>query len=222
MSVDKKVLGRLQDLIALGETVLRTRRDLPPNYIGFDNPVDSAAAYQWFTSSQNILVRVFGEDSQHFKNFTSQKDPQGLTYSPVKRALGVLKAALDDYEGGYLFDLRKLVEAEVLDDFIEQAEVLLASGFHAPAAVVAGCVLEDTLRKLCHLNDLALPPRPKLDSMNAELAKAGVYTKLIQKRITAIADIRNNAAHGQWDQFTAHDIKDAVAWIRRFVTSSLG
>ena len=40
--------------------------------------------------------------------------------------------------------------------------------------------------------------KPKLGTMNAGLAKQGVYNKLTQKRITALADIRNKAAHGEW------------------------
>ena len=53
--------------------------------------------------------------------------------------------------------------------------------------------------------------------MNADLAKAGVYNKLTQKRITAIADIRNNAAHGNWDQFDRADVKDMIDWVANFV-----
>jgi hypothetical protein len=215
MKVEQKALERLEELIASGDTVLATRRPPPANSVGFDSSVDSQAAYQWFTSSQNILSRVFSETSQHYRNFTAQ-GAKALTYSPVLRAQGVLKAAYDDLKGGYLFDLRRLVEAEVLDDLLGQADALLAAGYFQPAAVVAGCVLEDTLRKLSERNGWELPERPKLDTMNADLARAGHYTKLTQKRITAIADIRNSAAHGKWDQFTRTDVEDAVSWIRNF------
>ncbi len=221
MKVDEKVLERLRELVQAGERVIATRRSLPPNYIGFNDPVDSEAAYQWFTSVQSILVRVFGETSEHYRNFTAQETSKGLTITPVRKAQGVLKAAVEDYEGGYLLDLRKLVEAEVLDDFLDQAAALLAAGYYQPAAVVGGCVLEDALRALAATNGIALPSRPKLDLMNAELAKAGRYTKLVQKRITAIADVRNNAAHGHWDQFTEDDVRDALQWIRNFVTEQL-
>jgi hypothetical protein len=127
MRVDQIVIDRLRELVGVGEKVLRTRQSLPPNYIGFDDPVDSETAYQWFTSVQNIIGRVFGVESQHFKNFTAQQG-KGLTSSPVRKAQGVLRAALEDYERGYLMDLRKLVEAEVFDDFLEQANMLLAAG----------------------------------------------------------------------------------------------
>jgi hypothetical protein len=62
------------------------------------------------------------------------------------------------------------------------------------AAVIAGTVLETALRQLC------------LDRMNADLAKAGVYNSLMQKRITALAAIRNRAAHGKPNEFTRDDV----------------
>ena len=73
---------------------------------------------------------------------------------------------------------------------------MLDSGYYQPAAVIIGSVLEDGLRKLCARQEIELSPRPKLDTMNAALAKSGAYNKLTQKRVTALADIRNRAAHG--------------------------
>ena len=43
--------------------------------------------------------------------------------------------------------------------------------------------------------------------MNADLAKAGVYDKLIQKRVTMLADIRNKAAHGDTVGFNDDDVR---------------
>lgn len=54
----------------------------------------------------------------------------------------MLRAAKDDYENGYLFDTRTLIEADVFDEFIEQAEELFKKGYYQPAAVIAGCVLK--------------------------------------------------------------------------------
>ncbi len=53
--------------------------------------------------------------------------------------------------------------------------------------------------------------------MNADLAKQGVYNKLTQKRITALADIRNKAAHGEWDKFTKSDVEDMLRDVRQFM-----
>lgn len=217
MNVDQTVTARLNELVKRGEAVLATRRDPPRGTMGFDSSVDSEMAHQWFTSVQNVLSRVFGADSEHYKNFSAQPGKQGVTYSPARRAQGVLKAALEDYERGFLFELRELVEAEVFSDFLDQASALLTAGYFAPAAVVVGAVLEDGLRRLANRANLDVGESPKLDRVNADLAKAGVYTKLVQKRITAVADIRNNAAHGKWDAFNADDVKDMHAWVLRFL-----
>ena len=81
------------------------------------------------------------------------------------------------------------------------------AGYFAPAAVVIGSVLEDGLRKICVSNSIELPEKPKLDAMNSALAKAGVYNTLTQKKVTALADIRNSAAHGKWAEFDKSDVE---------------
>ena len=143
--------------------------------------------------------------------------PRFHDYSPITQALGILRAARDYYEQGFLFDTRILIEAEVFDDFLEQGEHLLDAGYYQPAAVVIGSVLEDGLRKLCTRHEVPLSVQPKLDTMNAGLAKQGVYNKLTQKRITAFADIRNKAAHGEWDEFTEADVEDMLRGVRQFM-----
>jgi hypothetical protein len=75
----------------------------------------------------------------------------------------------------------------------------LRSGYYPAAAVITGVVLETALRELCDKEKI---PNGKLDRMNADLAKAGVYNKLVQKQITAIAAIRNSVAHGKSNEFT--------------------
>ena len=221
MNVDQKIVSRIKELIDRGDALLATRRDPPRNSIGFDARVDGQLAHQWFTNVQNLLARVFGQDSEHYQNFSKQPGKQGLSYSPVRRSLGVLKAALEDYEQGYLFKIKELVEAEVFSDFLDQASALIEAGYFAPAAVVVGAVLEDGLRRLAFRSNLELPEIPKLDRVNAELAKAGVYSKLIQKRITALADIRNSAAHGDWKAFNEEDVKDMHKWTCRFLEQHL-
>jgi len=181
-----------------------------------DSSVDGKLAAQWITSSQSLLGRVFGQNSDHYRNFTNEFT-KGISYSPAKRAHGVLHAALDDYESGALFKIRSLIQAEVFDDLLEQAEALHESGYYQPAAVLAGAVLEDGLRQLCDTNDISLPDKPKLDYINAQLARAGVYNKLVLKRITALADLRNKAAHGEWNEFNVNDVADMLTAIRRFL-----
>jgi hypothetical protein len=220
MKIDKKIVDRLEQLIEMGAQVSRTATSRSTRTVEFwgDHAVDNEMSHQWGTSCLNLLGRVFGKESDHYVRFASLF-PEFDNYSPVVKALGILKAAKDDYENGYLFEARTLIQAEVFDDFLEQAEYLFNSGYHEPAAVVAGAVQEDGLRQLCIKNKITLPAKPKLDTMNADLAKAGVFSVLAQKQITTSADIRNKAAHGQWAEFTKDDVKQMLAHVRSFMES---
>lgn len=215
MKIDQKILSRLQELIALGRNVLATRHSPPPNFFTSDF-VDVQLANQWLTSCQSLLEKVFGSSSTHYKNLTRHYVDYPK-WPDVEQAFGVLLAAHEDYERDALFDAKQLIEAELFDDFLEQADHLLEADYYQPAAVIAGSVLEDGLRKLCVRHEIELSEKPKLDWMNAELAKAGVYNKLMQKKITSLADIRNNAAHGMWDEFSKTDVIDMLRDIRAFM-----
>jgi len=175
------------------------------------------------TAAMNLIRRASGEESDPYRELfrlATNKDSNTNSYYFL-HCYGVVEAAQSDFEAGMLFDIRALIAAELLGDFIEQAEALLTAGYHIPAASLAGAVLEDTLRKLGEKAGINIPTVTKLDRLNADLAKEGVYDKLVQKRITAIADIRNSADHGHFDKFSVADVEDMVKWVRNFTADQL-
>ncbi|HCH6158811.1 DUF4145 domain-containing protein [Vibrio parahaemolyticus] len=174
----------------------------------------------WKVKVKNLLVISCGEDSQHYKEFFAVSEPNQFDtpWDIFKRQKAVLNASRDDFQNGYLTSIRSLVQADIFDTELEQATELLKSGYKLAAAVIAGVVLETSLRDLCTQNNL---PIGKLDKMNSDLAKAGLYNKLQQKRITAIADIRNSAAHGKPEEFTESDVRSMISDIGGFLGSHL-
>jgi hypothetical protein len=84
--------------------------------------------------------------------------------------------------------------------------------------VIAGVVLDTALRDLCSREGLI---HSKLDKMNTDLAKAGVNNKLQQKRITALADIRNSAAHGKTEEFSDGDVINMTRDVEQFLANYL-
>ena len=160
-------------------------------------------------SSKNYLLQVIGEKSVHFTEFSALFS-KGVTYTPVKKGIGILTAAKEDYQGGFLTSIRKLVGAEIVGSLLDQAQELLEAGYIGPAAVLTGCILEDHIKNICHEKQIELPDKPKLEYMNAQLAKIEYYNKLTQKQITSWADIRNSAAHGNWDQFKENDVSNMI------------
>ncbi|MHA6484128.1 hypothetical protein ACX1C1_19730 [Paenibacillus sp. strain BS8-2] len=214
MKMDALVLKRLQELESKAHAVNAT---LKQDDWGFRR-IDHKLFHEWAISVMNLLNNIFGETSVHYQNFKQKYDGADGTYTNFEICNGIFRSAKDDYEGGYVFNLRSLVSIEVLDSVIEQAEQLMIAGYKDPAAVVIGIVLETSLKELCNRN---LIPVGKLDRMNAELCKANLYSVGVQKRITAWADIRNNAAHGKWDQYKVEDVEDMKNGVNRFIADYL-
>ena len=215
MGIDARISTRLRELHDLGEKVLASRREPSPGHITSDF-VDVQLANQWFTSCLSLFLGVFGSEGVHYQRF-AKLFVDYPKWPHVQQAFGVLLAATEDFEKEALFNVKRVVEAELFSDFLELAEYLSSTGYYQPAAVIAGSVLEDGLRKLCSRSGVQLPDRPKLDWMNAQLAKAGTYNVLTQKRITALADLRNSAAHGKWDQFQQPDVDAMIRDVRDFM-----
>lgn len=223
--MDQLVIRRFAELakqaaaILEAKTVHNPRQLRTGGYAGTPyTTVDKPSGLQWGTSVTNLLQRVFREDSVHYKMF--QKQFLSCTYfdHAFLECIAIFNAAKEDYEGGYLFSMRSLIQAEAFNDELEQAEALLKAGYKDPACVVAGVVLETTLKELCNRNAL---PIAKLDKMNADLCKAGAYNMGMQKQITAWAERRNKAAHGDWTEYTAADVEDMLKGVNRVVAELL-
>lgn len=174
----------------------------------------------WCVKVRNLLANACGRESEHFSSFVDAEKPQPYEKNTIRlnRLRAVFLAAKEDFEGGYLQSIRNLVEAEVFSTELEQARELLSAGYRAPAAIVCGVVLETNLRRLCDQHCLNVG---KLDRMNADLAKAGHYNSLVQKRITALAAIRNSAAHGNHSEFSDKDVLAMIEDVERLVAGWL-
>ncbi len=208
---------RFEELLKQFDEVTATKT--PSGFAGTYN-VDEPKLLNWRVKARSLIVAACGKDSEHLKDFKSAEEPQSYQSSLERAELlsAVFQAAKEDYAGGYLNSVRNLVQAEVFSTELEQASELLASGYRLPAAVVAGVVLETKLRQLCSDSGISAG---KLDRMNADLAKSALYNSIVQKRITAVAGVRNSAAHGRPDEFSDADVKDMIDFIERFLMEHL-
>ncbi|WP_426140891.1 DUF4145 domain-containing protein [Pseudomonas sp. DWP3-1-2] len=182
--------------------------------------IDSNSLLGWGVKAKSLLSNACGEKSLHLTAFI---EAEKLTmysndFETLCRVKEVFLAAKEDYEGGYLNTVRNLVQAEVFGSELEQASELLSAGYASSAAVIAGVVLETSLRNLCTEHDIG---HTTLNRMNDDLTKAGAYNSLQQKRITAMAAIRNSAAHGNKDEFNPDDVKGMINDVERFLTTTL-
>jgi hypothetical protein len=211
---------RFDELISLADKVSATQQRNQSAHYGSYDHVDSDMLLRWCVRARNLLVSVCGPDSEHYNTFVEAEKPRSFEDNTkiLGRVRAVFLAAKEDFEGGYLTSIRHLVRAEVFSTELEQARELLASGYKVPAAVISGVVLETNLRSLCDARDV---PVGKLEKMNADLTKTGQYNSLVQKRITALAAIRNSAAHGKHSEFNEADVSSMIDEIEKLVAGWL-
>ena len=172
----------------------------------------------WSTSVISLFGQVFGTGDVHTTHFQNAYANFHNYYSDFEILSALFNAAREDYEGGYIFSIQGLVKAEVLSDALSQAEDLLKSGYKDPACVLVGVALEAAIKHLATLNEVTLA---KLDKMNADLARLNVYNVGKQKQITAWADLRNKAAHGDWAAYLLTDVQAMHSGVSQFIADFL-
>lgn len=182
--------------------------------------IDSDLVLNWAVKVKSLFERLGAEATSQLRIFIEAEKYKSMEseFSRLKRLRAIFLATKEDFEGGYLVSYRNLIQAEVFTSELEQAEELLKSGYATAAAVIAGVVLETTLRDLCSAHELE---HGSLNKMNDDLAKAGAYNSNQKKRITALAAIRNSAAHGKPEEFTTADVKGMIDDIERFIAIAL-
>ncbi|MBP7052951.1 MAG: hypothetical protein KBE65_18250 [Phycisphaerae bacterium] len=173
-------------------------------------------------ASLSFIGNVYGEKHSHFTEF--RRTAGGPYPEDVECGLGILTAIRGEIAGDWLFTIKGLVTAEVFTDYVEMAEYLLHEQFKDAAAVIAGSTLEEHLRQLCRKNGIPVARDKdgkdvplKADQLNADLTKAGVYTTLDQKLVTAWLGLRNKAAHGDYGEYNPEQVKGMITGITEFM-----
>lgn len=139
------------------------------------------------------IERVSGRQSVYFQMADAVNREHDTHWDHLASQIGIARSLLSDVRNGYLKSFEELIHGEVFGDFLEMAAHLAISGYKDAAAVVAGATLESHLRSLSAKHGVAAQmggvPK-KADALNAELVKAGAYSKLDQKNVTAWLGLR--------------------------------
>jgi hypothetical protein len=112
----------------------------------------------------------------------------------------ILEALRADIERGYLTTVQREAREEVFDDLLGMATEINTRMHPAPAAVLAGAVLEEHLRQLTIANDLDAS-KPNGDPLAFEqlghgLVKAEIIRETERKQAAGWYALRTEGAHG--------------------------
>lgn len=122
----------------------------------------------------------------------------------------ILEAAKARFKSS-LFELRQLVQADLLDSEIETARELLKNKFVRAAGAVAGVVLEKHLRQVCDDHNIKVVKKnPGISDLNELLKTNGVIDVPQWRHISMLADIRNICSHNKQKEPTETQVSDLI------------
>lgn len=113
---------RVDTLIASAGQVLNTKRESD-----FGSYVSSELFHEFRSASLSFLRNAFGIDHPFYKEFDSKA--KDSTPYDAEEGRGILKAAKQEIDGGWIFTIKGLVSAEIFSDFLEMSEYLLKEGY---------------------------------------------------------------------------------------------
>lgn len=215
------LLNRTDQLITMGDSVVATA-SVPSARFKMSS-VNLVLMTGFRSASLSFIKKLYGNNHPYFQQFTAST--VSSYKSSAQTGIEILKSIREEISGGWLSTIKNLVTAEIFADFITMAEHLLSTDYKDAAAVMAGSVLEEHLRQLCIKNAIQLvdikpdgreAPR-RADRLNAELVKSNIYNLLDNKNITAWLELRNNAAHGKYQEYTSSEVKHMIDGILGFV-----
>ena len=245
-NLNSKILNRFDELIQEGQSIYDGIRvepgkvtRLPTRFQGAlrESPktiIDEQACKKWTVNFRSLLDHVLPQGSIHRQLLEDQKTFFNSKHR-IENQLAALQAIREDFDQGFLEDITLQIETEIAADYMKQAENLLSENQsgqfdHVPAAVLSGAVLEKELRTLCSkqippisstkLNNKTKKEEPlTLNPLIDELKKARVFNELKAKQLRAWADIRNAAAHGEFQKFQRSDVEQMLKGINDFLSS---
>lgn len=198
---------RVDELIKKGKVVYNSKE---PNRGGFEK-IKISAFLGFKTAAESFIMNIYSTTHPFYTQIGRLR--QYDSPSTTSNVLSILASIKEEIAGGWLFTTKGLVSAEIFADFMDMAEHLLEENYKDPAAVMIGSVIEEHLRQLCMKNGIDVEiekngkhiPK-KAELLNSEIAKNNIYTKLDQKNITALLDLRNKAAHGKYSEYTKEQV----------------
>ncbi len=211
------IIERLEYVISLGIEVSTLRRVNDKFHVPYDKYVGFRAP------AMSLLNFMFKDNDSYFIAFNKSVYENSVVC--VNAGIEILRALRFEVSKGWLYTVRELITAEVFGDFLEMSKYLLDEGYKDASAVMIGSVLEEHLRQLCNKNSIEISFEKlgkivfkKAEVLNADLVKANVYKLGDQKSVTAWLDIRNNAAHGKYTEYTQDRVELMYEGVNNFIT----
>ncbi|OCH30489.1 hypothetical protein A6E13_04615 [Aliivibrio fischeri] len=166
-----------------------------------DLDLDSEHIHSVLARSKEFIRSHINDDCEFYMSllYLDDKNPS------IKAFVSIMDGFIEYIEEGFLDVYSPLQEAQqnIVSDLLDQARVLLDDRKVHPAAsiVLIGATLEEFLRNWVERENIKLGNRkPSISSYSALLLNKSLISKQDSKDILAWGGLRNEAAHGKWDE----------------------
>lgn len=184
---------RLNDFIRLYEKP-KGRKD-----IGFEN-------YRIEDALQGLRITRYG-------NEVVADRTSAMTH--LDQQVAILKSIKGRFESS-LYDIRQLVQADLLDSELDAARELLKHKFMRAAGAIAGVVLEKHLHDVCVAHNIKLTKKnPTISDLNDALKNAAVIETPQWRFHQHLGDIRNLCDHNKKAEPTTDQVNDLVEGVAK-------
>lgn len=195
----------------------------------YPDPEQHAA---FFTAALSCTQRLAGRDSVYFERINIAVERSGPTPNfAVEGVVGILSSLRADINAGHLDSVAQEVKRAVASDFLSLAESFIDEDrdnkpLVTAAAVLAGGVLEEHIRRLCEkhgidterANNKGDMVRKNVSRLNGELRSAQAYEQIDHDNVLSWYRIRTHAAHAEYERYDAGRVEYMITGLRRFIS----
>ena len=139
------------------------------------------------------------------------------TLFKYNQQLAILKSANTRFESS-LFEIKRLLQADLFDSELEAAKELNKKGFDRGAGAIAGVVLEGHLKEVCHNHKIKITKKnPTINDLN-QLLKDNETIDMAQWRyIQRLADLRNLCNHKKETDPTKEKVSELIEGVEKTI-----
>ena len=216
--IEKKVTGSFENLYQKWYTVAYSviEQIIPARLIEFKNlylgdskkNTNSATSFTIQDWLNGIRAGINSLDQKRFNDFE-------VITRRFNTQRKILESAKNRFESS-LFDIKKIVQADLFDSEIGAAKELLKKGFLRGAGAISGVILEKHLNEVCNNHNLQIGKKnPAIADYNDLLKTNDVIEIQSWRFIQCLADIRNLCDHNKDREPTKDEVNELIIGVEK-------
>ena len=155
----------------------------------------------WLMGTRAVFNERIGKKA--FDDLTS-------TVMKFNTQLEILKSVKVKFESS-LFEIKQLLQADLLDSEIDSSEELLKNGYLRASGVIVGVVLEAHLLQVCNSHNISINKKnPTINDFNEVLKQNNVIDVPNWRFIQRLGDLRNLCSHKREREPLMEEVEELI------------